>query len=37
MLADALISMGERRIATADVNDYYGVGAPAYLPFGYEL
>lgn len=37
MLADALISMGEGRVATADVNDYYGVGAPAYPPFGYDI
>lgn len=37
MLSDALISMGEQRIATADANDYYGVGAPAYPPFGYDI
>ena len=37
MLAAALVEMGERRIDTKDVNDYYGVGAPAYPPFGYDI
>ena len=36
-LSDALIAMGEKRVATADVNDYYGVGSPAYPPFGYDI
>lgn len=36
-LSAALISMGEGRVATADVNDYYGVGSPAYPPFGYDI
>ena len=37
MLAAELVSMGESRIANADVNDYYGVGSPAYPPFGYDI
>ena len=36
-LSSELISMGEDRKATADVNDYYGVGSPAYPPFGYDI
>lgn len=36
-LSDALVAMGEKRVATADVNDYYGVGSPAYPPFGYDI
>ena len=36
-LANALVGMGENRVATADVNDYYGVGSPAYPPFGYDI
>lgn len=37
MLANELIAMGEKRIENANVNDYYGVGAPAYPPFGYDI
>ena len=37
MLASSLVEMGNKRIATADVNDYYGVGSPAYPPFGYDI
>ena len=37
MLAAELVAIGEKRIATADVNDYYGVGSPAYPPFGYDI
>lgn len=36
-LADTLVQMGETRIQTADINDYYGVGSPAYPPFGYDI
>ena len=36
-LSSALVAMGEKRVATADVNDYYGVGSPAYPPFGYDI
>ncbi|MBQ8380993.1 MAG: DUF5107 domain-containing protein [Clostridia bacterium] len=36
-LSGELIAMGENRKATADVNDYYGVGSPAYPPFGYDI
>ena len=36
-LASELVAMGENRLATADVNDYYGVGSPAYPPFGYDI
>ena len=36
-LASALVAMGEKKIENADVNDYYGVGAPAYPPFGYDI
>ena len=37
MLANALVEMGDKRVDTKDVNDYYGVGAPAYPPFGYDI
>ena len=36
-LAHELLARGEARINTAAVNDYYGVGAPAYPPFGYDV
>ena len=36
-LAARLKAVGEKKIANADVNDYYGVGAPAYPPFGYDI
>ena len=36
-LAQELLARGEARINTAAVNDYYGVGAPAYPPFGYDV
>ena len=37
VLADALVNMGKNRVERAAVNDYYGVGAPAYPPFGYDI
>lgn len=36
-LAAALGRIGESKIANAAVNDYYGVGSPAYPPFGYDI
>lgn len=36
-LAEQLKSIGENKIKNADVNDYYGVGSPAYPPFGYDI
>ncbi len=36
-LARELVNMGCGKIEKADVNDYYGVGAPAYPPFGYNI
>ena len=36
-LAHEMMRLGETRIANAAVNDYYGVGAPAYPPFGYDI
>jgi tetratricopeptide (TPR) repeat protein len=36
-LAEELYSLGETKIKNAAVNDYYGVGAPAYPPFGYDI
>ena len=36
-LAAALKQIGENKIRNAAVNDYYGVGAPAYPPFGYDI
>ena len=36
-LAARLKSIGENKIKNADVNDYYGVGSPAYPPFGYDI
>ena len=36
-LAKQLKEIGENKIANAHVNDYYGVGAPAYPPFGYDI
>lgn len=36
-LAEKLKSIGDRKIENAAVNDYYGVGAPAYPPFGYDI
>ena len=36
-LAAQLKSIGENKIKNADVNDYYGVGSPAYPPFGYDI
>ena len=36
-LAREMVRLGEECIANAAVNDYYGVGAPAYPPFGYDI
>ena len=36
-LAAKLKAIGENKIKNAAVNDYYGVGAPAYPPFGYDV
>lgn len=36
-LAASLRKIGESKIANAAVNDYYGVGSPAYPPFGYDV
>lgn len=36
-LAEALLTLGKGKIENADVNDYFGVGAPAYPPFGYDV
>ncbi len=36
-LAASLRAIGESKIANAAVNDYYGVGSPAYPPFGYDI
>ena len=36
-LAKKLKEIGENKIKNAAVNDYYGVGAPAYPPFGYDI
>lgn len=36
-LAEKLGQIGQKKIQNADVNDYYGVGAPAYPPFGYDI
>jgi len=36
-LAAQLKAIGENKIQNAAVNDYYGVGAPAYPPFGYDI
>ena len=36
-LAAKLKTIGENKIKNAAVNDYYGVGAPAYPPFGYDV
>lgn len=32
-----LKEIGETRYKNKDINDYFGVGAPAYLPFGYDI
>ena len=32
-----MIAISENKIENADVNDYYGVGSPAYPPFGYDI
>ena len=37
LLAEQLLAQGEKRLATAELNDYYGVGSPAYPPFGYDV
>lgn len=37
MRADEMIAAGSERLSTADIDDYYGVGAPAYPPFGYDI
>lgn len=37
VLAAKLKEIGENKIKNAAVNDYYGVGAPAYPPFGYDI
>ena len=36
-LAAKLKQIGENKIKNAAVNDSYGVGAPAYPPFGYDI
>ena len=36
-LANLLLARGEERVTTAAQNDYYGVGSPAYPPFGYDV
>ena len=36
-LSSELLDIGNIKISNADVNDYYGVGAPAYPPFGYDI
>jgi len=36
-LAAAMKEIGEAKIRNAAVNDYYGVGSPAYPPFGYDI
>jgi hypothetical protein len=36
-LTEKLKVIGENKIRNAAVNDYYGVGAPAYPPFGYDV
>ena len=36
-LAEQLQAIGERKIRNAATNDYYGVGSPAYPPFGYDI
>ena len=36
-LAEELYSIGESKIKNASINDYYGVGSPAYPPFGYDI
>lgn len=36
-LAREMLRMGEEKIANAALDDYYGVGAPAYPPFGYDI
>ena len=36
-LTAKLKAIGESKIQNAAVNDYYGVGAPAYPPFGYDI
>lgn len=36
-LSDLMLETGENKIKNAAVNDYYGVGAPAYTPFGYDV
>lgn len=36
-LAEQLETIGKTKIANAAVNDYYGVGSPAYPPFGYDI
>ena len=36
-IAKEMCAMGQAKIDRADINDYYGVGAPAYPPFGYDI
>lgn len=36
-LAEEMLSIGEAKVTNAAINDYYGVGAPAYPPFGYDV
>ncbi len=36
-LSEQMYAIGQGKIDNADVNDYYGVGAPAYPPFGYDI
>lgn len=36
-LAENMKQLGEAKLKNAAVNDYYGVGAPAYPPFGYDI
>lgn len=36
-LAEEMIHLGKERVANAERDDYFGVGAPAYPPFGYDV
>ena len=36
-LAEQLLACGKAKLDNAAVDDYYGVGAPAYPPFGYDV
>ena len=36
-LAGEMIRIGKQRIRDADIEDYFGVGATTYPPFGYDV